>query len=83
MNSIFAEVLRKFVLLFFDDILIYSPDWHSYLTHLMHVLNILGDNVLCAKLSKCSFGQIRVDYLSHMVSRKGVRVDDPKIQTIK
>jgi len=57
MNSIFATVLHKFVLVFFVDILIYSPDWQSHLAHLMHVLSILQTHTLYAKPSKCSFGQ--------------------------
>jgi len=57
MNSIFAEVLRKFVLVFFDDILVYSLDWSTHIQHLTYVLNILRTHSLFSKLSKCSFGQ--------------------------
>jgi len=83
MNSIFAAVLLKFVLVFFDDILIYSPDWQSHLAHLMQVLSILQTHILYAKLSKCSFGQQQVKYLGHIVSKEGVRVDTTKIEAIQ
>jgi len=83
MNSIFAEVLRKFALVFFDDILVYSPDWNSHIQHLMHVLAVLRNHTLFVKLSKCAFGQTHIDYLGHVVSREGVKVDDNKIQAVK
>jgi len=58
MNSIFVEVLGKFVLVFCDDILVYSPNWNSYIQHLMHVLvDLLRNHTLFVKLSKCAFGQ--------------------------
>jgi len=50
MNSIFAEVLRKFLLVCFDDILVYSPDWNSHIQHLMHVLVVLRNHTLFVKL---------------------------------
>ena len=82
MNSIFAIVLRKFVLVFFDDILIYSSDWPSHLRHLQHVLSILRQHTLFAKFSKCSFGQTHIEYLGHIVSQEGVRMDDKKVQAV-
>jgi len=83
MNSIFAEVLRKFVLVFFDDILVYSPDWYSHIQHLMHVLAILRNHTLFVKLSMCAFGQTQIGSLGRVVSREGVKVDDNKIQVVK
>ncbi|XP_015964754.1 uncharacterized protein LOC107488512 [Arachis duranensis] len=58
-------------------------DWPSYLTHLCRVLSVLRYNYLVAKLSKCSFGQRSIDYLGHIVSGKGVLVDDAKVSDIK
>lgn len=55
MNKIFQFALRKFVLVFFDDILIYSPSWSEHLRHLEALLLILQQQVLHEKLSKCSF----------------------------
>jgi hypothetical protein len=82
MNKIFQAALRKFVLVFFDDIFIYSPSWHSHLQHLEWVLQVLEQNELYAKLSKCSFGQREVDYLGHIVSYSGVHMDANKIRDV-
>ena len=57
MNEVLAPILRKFVMVFLDDILIYSPDLDSHLLHLEQVLQILIDNQLFMKQSKCSFAQ--------------------------
>lgn len=81
MNDIFP--LRKFVLVFFDDILIYSPDLHSHLSHLEMVLSVLQKNVLFAKPSKCYFGVTSVEYLGHIVSKEGVSTDPGKVEAIK
>jgi Reverse transcriptase (RNA-dependent DNA polymerase) len=53
MNTIFKPFLQKFVLVFFDDILVYSPDYSSHVQHLSWVLQTLKDYQLCAKKSKC------------------------------
>jgi len=82
MNSFFAESLRKFVIVFFDDILIYSTTWNAHIQHLSLVLSTMQRHSLFAKLSKCSFGQIQIDYLGH-VSRVEVKVDETNMQAIK
>ena len=56
MNNIFYKQLHKFVLVFFDDILIYSTTWEEHLHHLEEVLEIMHDQSLFTKLSKCEFG---------------------------
>lgn len=61
MNQVFQDVLRKFVLVFFDDILVYSPTWNEHLQHLEAVLSTLQQQALFVKLSKCSFGLPEVD----------------------
>jgi len=68
MNSVFQGLLWKSVLVFFDDILVYSPSWSSHLQHLEAVLKILQHHQLFAKLSKCHFGLEEVDYLGHTIS---------------
>ena len=83
MNHIFNKQLRKSVLVFFDDILIYSRTWEDYLRHLEEVLSIMENQSLFAKLSKCEFGLREVLYLGHVISAEGVKVHEEKIQTIQ
>nr|XP_027099356.1 uncharacterized protein LOC113718666 [Coffea arabica] len=71
MNQVFEPFLRKFVLVFFDDILVYSATMDLHKEHLGQVLKVLQQNQLYAKLSKCSFAQQEVEYLGHVVSRTG------------
>ena len=82
MNELFKPYLRKFVLIFFDDILIYSKSLQEHLKQLRLVFEILKVNQLFAKRSKCQFGVSEVAYLGHVVSAKGVAVDMNKIQAI-
>ncbi|MCH79303.1 transposon Tf2-1 polyprotein [Trifolium medium] len=82
MNDLLRPFLRKFALVFFDDILIYSPDWQTHLVHLQQVLQSLAHNQFYAKLSKCQFGVSSVEYLGHIISIEGVRADPSKIQTM-
>jgi hypothetical protein len=82
MNSIFKPFLRKFVLGFFDDILIYSKSWEDHLQHVDKVLQLLKEQQLYAKPSKCFFGVKEVEYLGHIVSHEGVKVDPNKIKAM-
>ena len=83
MNSIFKPFLRKFVLVFFDDILIYNKSWKDHVQHVERVLKPLEEKQLYAKTSKCFFGVQEVKYLGHITSHKGVKVDPNKIKSIK
>jgi len=83
MNHIFQGWLRKFVLVFFDDILVYSPDWSSHLQHLETVLQVLQKEHLFAKLSKCSFGATNINYLGHTISNAGFAKEEDKIRVVK
>ncbi|MCH79330.1 transposon Tf2-1 polyprotein [Trifolium medium] len=82
MNDIFRYLLRNNVLVFFDDILIYSKDWKSHLNHLDEVLKLLSVNSLVANKKKCFFGQKSVEYLGHIISEKGVAVDPGKVVSV-
>lgn len=82
MNSIFQYALRRFVLVFFDDILVYSSNRAQHLKYLETVLMTLQTHHLFAKFSKCSFGTTEVDYLSHVVSFAGVTMDQNKVTAI-
>ena len=79
MNSIFKKFLRKLVLVFFDDILIYSKTWEEHLQHVDQALQLLEDHQLYAR---CAFGPKEVEYLGHIVSHEGVKVDPNKIMAI-
>eukprot|EP00253_Pinus_taeda_P008066 PITA_08066 len=83
MNSIFKPFHRKFLLIFFDDILIYSKSWKDHVEHVDKVLQLLEEKQLYAKRSKCFFGVQEVEYLGHIVSPEGVKVDPSKIKAIK
>jgi hypothetical protein len=82
MNDLLRPFLRKFALVFFDDILIYSPDWQTHLLHLQQVLQSLSAHQFYAKLSKFQFGVSSVEYLGHIISAEGVRADPSKIETM-
>lgn len=73
---------RRFVLVFFDDILVFSKDWSSHLKHLEVVLGALRHNHFVANEDKCSFGKGEVEYLGHIISREGVPVDPTKVQSV-
>jgi hypothetical protein len=82
MSSIFKPFLRKFVLVFFDDILIYCKSWEDNARHVDKVLQLLKEQQLYAKPSKCFFGVKEVEYLGHIVSHEGVKVDPNEIKAM-
>ena len=82
MNHIFQPFLRKFILVFFDDILIYSKSLEEHYSHLRTTLQILQQHKLYAKQSKCSFGNPIVHGLGHVISKDGVSVDQSKVECI-
>lgn len=71
MNELFKPYLRRFVLVFLDDILIYSQTRQKHKEHLAFVLEVLKTHQLYAKLSKCEFGVERIEYLGHFISGEG------------
>lgn len=82
MNGVFRHLLRKFILVFFDDIFVYCPDWETHLSHLRQVIQVLKDNCLYLKCSKCEIATQTVSYLGHTISSDGVSVDPSKIDAI-
>ena len=82
MNKVFRPYLDQFVVVFIDDILVYSKDTQEHEHHLRIVLQTLRENQLFAKLSKCDFWLKEVSFLGHIVSAEGIRVDPVKIEAI-
>ena len=82
MNRVFRPYLDQFVVVFIDDILVYSKDAQEHGHHLRIVLQTLRENQLFAKLSKCDFWLKEVSFLGHIVYAEGIRVDPIKIKAI-
>ena len=82
MNTIFKPYLKHFVLVFFDDILVYSKDWSSQLSHLQQVFEILKHHRLFVKLSKCDFGATGLEHLGHVISSGAVSMDAIKVTDV-
>ncbi|WVZ62484.1 hypothetical protein U9M48_012232 [Paspalum notatum var. saurae] len=82
MNKVFMEYLGKFVVVFIDDILIYSKTEEEHEEHLRVVLRKLRDHKLYAKLSKCEFWLDQVPFFGHIVSKGGIMVDPSKISSV-
>lgn len=82
MNQIFMSFLRRFVLVFFNDILVYSKDWEQRLRHLASVLHILRENQFKVNQKKCAFGRQQVEYLGHIISIHGVAADPQKVRSV-
>ena len=82
MNRVFCPYLDQFVVVFIDDILVYSKDAQEHENHLRIVLQTLRENQLFAKLSKCEFWLKEVSFLGHIVSAECIRVDPMKIEAI-
>ena len=82
MNSVFMPELDKFVVVFIDDILIYSKNEAEHEQHLRIVLQCLRDHKLYANFSKCEFWLDMVKFLGHTISSEGISVDPSKVQEV-
>ncbi|GJW81671.1 putative reverse transcriptase domain-containing protein [Tanacetum coccineum] len=83
MNRVCKPYLDKFVIVFIDDILVYSKDEEEHEKHLKIILELLKKERLYAKFSKCDFWLDSIQFLSHVIDRSGVHVDPAKIEAIK
>nr|GFB36868.1 putative reverse transcriptase domain-containing protein [Tanacetum cinerariifolium] len=83
MNRVCKPYLDKFVIVFIDDILIYSKDEKEHEEHLKAILELLKKEELYAKFSKCEFWIPKVQFLGHMIDSQGIHVDPAKIKSIK
>ena len=82
MNKVFMEYLDKFVVMFIDDILVYSKNEEEHEGHLRLVLQKLREHQLYAKFSKCEFWLKEVSFLGHIISNGGVAVDPKKVRDV-
>ena len=82
MNEVFRSYLRKFVLVFFDDILVYSRSEEEHEENLKAVLEVLRTHKLYANRKKCEFGSSSIEYLGHIISKDGVAADEGKIRAM-
>jgi len=82
LNATLAPGLRKFVLIFFDDILMYSQSLEEHIDHLRQVFQWLRADKWKLKMSKCKFSRESIPYLGHIVSSAGVSIDTSKVQAI-
>jgi hypothetical protein len=82
MNKVFMEYLDKFVVVFIDDILIFSKNEEEHGKHLRLVLQKLKENQLYAKLNKCEFWLEEVSFLGHIISEGGISIDPSKVKDV-
>jgi hypothetical protein len=82
MNELLKPYLRKFVMVFLDDILIYSPTLAQHEEHIQQVLEILKVHQIYLKRSKCSFAKTSLEYLGHIISAQGVATDPAKTEAM-
>lgn len=82
MNDVLHPFQRWFILVFFNNILVYSSSWVEHLQHVRLVLDALWAHHLHLKRSKCSFGAPLVAYLGHVISANGVIMDNDKVEAV-
>ena len=82
MNLVFMPELDKFVVVFIDDILVYSENEEDHIEHLRVVLTRLREHKLYAKFSKCEFWLREVPFLGHVLADGGIMVDPTKVQEV-
>jgi hypothetical protein len=83
MNGILRNYLDKFVIVFLDDILIYSKSGEDHEHHFRLVLQVLREYQMYGKISKCSFYQEKIHYLGHIISEEGIAMDPENIEAIR
>ena len=82
MNRVFRQYLDRFIVVFIDDILVYSRSLEEHEQHLRLVLQTLREKKLYAKLSKCDFWLDHIEFLGHVISKDGISVDLKKVEAV-
>jgi len=83
MNAIFGERIGKFVLVYLDDIMVFSKNPEDHVKHLREVFSILQKYNMKAKLSKCQFNKPELKFLGHIIGKDGLKVDPEKVRTVQ
>ncbi len=81
-NDVFRDMLSQFVIVYIDDILIYSDSLDTHVKHVRAVLKRLIQHQLYAKIQKCEFHQTQISFLGYVISSEGVTMDDSKVQAV-
>ena len=82
MNRVFKPYLDRFMIIFIDDILIYSKSRAEHEQHLRIILQMLREHQLYAKLSKCNFWLQEVKFLGHTICKEGIKIDPKKVEAV-
>jgi hypothetical protein len=82
MKYVFRPLIDDFVIVYLDDILIFSKSWEDHVNHCRKVLNVLENEKLCLNMSKCEFGKTYLVYLGYIVGGGELKIDPSKVEVI-